>query len=60
MKLASKVLPSLVTFFIGVGAMYIANVLITRYAGEALVADWATLNSFMMVGGAFGLAPIFT
>ena len=55
MRLASKALPSLVTFFIGVGAMYIANVLITRYAGEALVADWATLNSFMMVGGAFAL-----
>lgn len=54
-KLASKALPSLVTFFIGVGAMYIANVLITRNATEALTADWATLMSYMMVGGSFAL-----
>ncbi len=54
-KLASKALPSLVTFFIGVGAMYIANVLVTRHASEALTADWATLMSFMMVGGSCAL-----
>lgn len=54
-SLATKALPSLVTFFIGVGAMYIANVLITRHADQALTADWATLMSFMMVGGALAL-----
>ena len=55
MNLVSKTLSSLVMFFIGVGAMYIANIIITRFATEAITAQWATLISFMMFGGAFAL-----
>ena len=51
----SKALPSLMMFLVGVGAMYIANVLITRHASIEVTAQWATLNAFMMVGGTFAL-----
>ncbi len=54
-NLAKKALPSLVTFFMGVGAMYIANVLITRHASVDAIAQWATLNAFMMIGGTFAI-----
>ncbi len=53
--LIKKALPSLVTFFLGVGALYLADVFITRSASTELIADWATLKSFMMVGGTLAL-----
>lgn len=53
--LASKAFPSLITFFLGVGALYLADVFITRGASVEEIAEWATLKSFMMVCGTFTL-----
>ena len=50
-KLLRRVLPSMLTFMAGVGAMFIADILISRLPDASRVAEWAALKSFMMVAG---------
>jgi len=56
-----RLAPSLLTFIFGVGALFIADILISRYGATDTIAAWATLRSFMMVGGVcamFGMGQL--
>lgn len=56
-----RILPSLLTFVSGVGALFIADILISRTGSTDTIAAWATLRSFMMVGGIcamFGMGQV--
>jgi len=60
-KTLFRLLPSLLTFIFGVGTLFVADVLISRYGSTDAVASWATLRSFMMVGGVcaiFGMGQL--
>lgn len=55
------VLPSLITFFLGTGSLFIADILISRFATTATIASWATIRSFMMIGSVcaiFGMGQL--
>jgi len=60
-KTLLRIIPSLLTFAFGVGALFIADILISRYGATDTIAAWATLRSFMMVGGVcamFGMGQL--
>ena len=42
-------------FMAGVGSIYLADIIIARSPDPAVVAQWATLKSFMMIGGVMAL-----
>jgi len=48
-------IPSALIFSSGVGALYIADLLIVRFANSDIVSSWATLKSFVMIASVFAM-----
>jgi O-antigen/teichoic acid export membrane protein len=55
---ARKLAPSAFVFLSGVGALYLADLIIAAYGDVQSIALWATLKSFMMIASTFALFGI--
>ncbi len=57
-SVAGKHAPSALVFFFGVGALYLADLIIAASGDIEAIALWATLKSFMMIASTFALFGI--
>ncbi len=53
-----KLVPSALIFLSGVGSIYIAELIITRYGDAETVSRWAVLKSFMMIASTVAMFGI--
>lgn len=54
-RLVKKAIPSALTFLSGAGALFIADIIISRSGNTDTIAQWATLRSFMIISGVFAI-----
>ncbi len=54
----AKFAPSALVFLFGVGALYLADLIIAASGNDESIALWATLKSFMMIASTFALFGI--
>ncbi len=57
-SIAKKYIPSALVFLFGVGALYLADLIIAVSGDDESIALWATLKSFMMIASTFALFGI--